>query len=90
MAESSPSDDLQAHAVPLLAGLVRRMEEKIYDQAEFKKALAWVKKNCKEGVDCSAVKIDRAAPTAIYFVTHTEQGHAFHFYRAGSAASTCS
>jgi L-fucose/D-arabinose isomerase len=29
----------------------RRIEEGIYDQNEFKKALAWVKKNCKEGKD---------------------------------------
>jgi 2-dehydro-3-deoxygluconokinase len=40
-----------------------------------------------EGVDAGAVKIDRAAPTAVYFVTHGENGHAFHFYRTGSAAS---
>ncbi len=31
--------------------LVRRIEEKIYDEAEFKRALAWVKKNCREGKD---------------------------------------
>ncbi|MFO7656571.1 MAG: L-fucose isomerase [Bacteroidales bacterium] len=30
---------------------IRRMEEGIYDKAEFEKALAWVKKNCKEGPD---------------------------------------
>jgi L-fucose/D-arabinose isomerase len=30
---------------------VRRMEEKIFDASEFTKALAWVKKNCKEGKD---------------------------------------
>lgn len=40
-----------------------------------------------DGVDATAVKIDRAAPTAIYFVTHGASGHAFHFYRTGSAAS---
>lgn len=40
-----------------------------------------------EGIDADAVKIDRDAPTAVYFVTHGEHGHAFHFYRTGSAAS---
>jgi len=30
---------------------VRRMDEEIYDKEEFKKALAWVKENCKEGKD---------------------------------------
>ena len=31
--------------------ILRRMNEGIYDQEEFKKALAWTKKNCKEGED---------------------------------------
>lgn len=31
--------------------IVRRIEEKIYDEAEFKRALAWVKTNCREGKD---------------------------------------
>jgi L-fucose isomerase len=31
--------------------IVRRIEEKIYDEAEFQRALAWVKKNCREGKD---------------------------------------
>jgi L-fucose/D-arabinose isomerase len=31
--------------------LVRRMEEKIYDAAEFKRAYAWVRTNCVEGRD---------------------------------------
>ncbi|MFU8894245.1 MAG: L-fucose isomerase [Luteolibacter sp.] len=31
--------------------IVRRIEEKIYDPEEFKRALAWVKKNCPEGKD---------------------------------------
>ena len=30
---------------------VRRMDEGIYDQAEFERALAWVKENCPEGKD---------------------------------------
>ena len=31
--------------------IIRRMEEGIYDEAEFKKALAWTRKNCPEGFD---------------------------------------
>jgi L-fucose/D-arabinose isomerase len=31
--------------------LVRRIEENIYDEVEFKRALAWVKQNCPEGKD---------------------------------------
>jgi L-fucose isomerase len=31
--------------------LVRRVEEKIYDEQEFQRALAWVKQNCREGKD---------------------------------------
>jgi len=40
-----------------------------------------------EGVDHTLVRSDPAAFTAIYFVTHGERGHEFHFYRGGSAAS---
>jgi L-fucose/D-arabinose isomerase len=31
--------------------LVRRMEERIYDEAEFKAAVGWVRQKCKEGED---------------------------------------
>ena len=31
--------------------IIRRMEEKIYNEEEFRKALAWTKKYCKEGLD---------------------------------------
>jgi len=31
--------------------IIRRMENGIYDEAEFKKALEWAKKNCPEGFD---------------------------------------
>lgn len=34
-----------------MSELVRRAERGIYDHAEYEKALAWVKKNCKEGKD---------------------------------------
>jgi L-fucose isomerase len=31
--------------------VLRRIEQGIYDQAEYEKAMAWVKKYCKEGID---------------------------------------
>jgi len=34
-----------------LTEFTRRMRDGIYDQAEFEKAMAWVKENCKEGHD---------------------------------------
>ncbi|MFC5649201.1 L-fucose isomerase [Paenibacillus solisilvae] len=34
-----------------MSEFVRRMDEGIYDSAEFEKALTWVKENCKEGPD---------------------------------------
>ncbi len=40
-----------------------------------------------EKVDTATVKIDQAAHTGIYFVTHGPKGHAFSYFRAGSAAS---
>jgi 2-dehydro-3-deoxygluconokinase len=41
----------------------------------------------EERVDASGVAIDAGASTGIYFVTHSAAGHAFTYYRAGSAAS---
>jgi 2-dehydro-3-deoxygluconokinase len=40
-----------------------------------------------EGVDATHVRRDPGAPTGLYLVTHGPQGHAFQFYRGGSAAS---
>jgi 2-dehydro-3-deoxygluconokinase len=40
-----------------------------------------------EGVDTSAVGIDPAAHTGVYFVRHDDRGHSFSYLRAGSAAS---
>jgi L-fucose isomerase len=34
-----------------MSELARRFDEKIYSEAEFKRALGWVKANCKEGAD---------------------------------------
>jgi L-fucose/D-arabinose isomerase len=44
-----------------MSELIRRMDEKIYDQAEFTKALAWVKKYCKEGKDTNQPNLRRSA-----------------------------
>ena len=41
----------------------------------------------REGVDATAVKVDPAAPTGLYFVSHGETGHSFSYRREGSAAS---
>lgn len=41
--------------------LVRRIEEKIFDPAEFKRALAWTNATCKEGKDCNPEKQRRSA-----------------------------
>jgi L-fucose isomerase len=39
-----------------MSELTRRFEEKIYSDAEYKRALAWVKTNCKEGPDNNPFK----------------------------------
>ena len=43
-----------------------------------------------EGVDTRAVARDPEAPTGVYFVTHTANGHEFSYWRSGSAASRLS
>lgn len=43
-----------------MSEFVRRMDEGIYDPEEFEKALAWVKENCKEGVDNNPVDIQQS------------------------------
>ena len=39
---------------------LRRMDKGIFDQAEYKKALKWVKENCKEGKDYNSPKTTRS------------------------------
>jgi L-fucose isomerase len=39
---------------------LRRMDKGIFDQAEYKKAMAWVKANCKEGKDYNSPKTKRS------------------------------
>lgn len=39
--------------------VIRRIERGIYDEAEYKKALAWVKKHCPEGKDYNGPKTTR-------------------------------
>ncbi|HKU99604.1 MAG TPA: sugar kinase [Vineibacter sp.] len=41
----------------------------------------------REGVDCTRVARRDDGHTAVYFVTHDEHGHQFHYLRGGSAAS---
>lgn len=41
----------------------------------------------REGVDAGHVPRDPVAPTGLYLVTHGPGGHAFTYYRSGSAAS---
>ena len=43
-----------------MSELTRRLNEHIYDKAEFKKALDWTKKYCKEGKDLNTVPKTRA------------------------------
>ena len=37
-----------------MSEIIRRVNEKIYDEKEFKLALEWVKKNCKEGMETNS------------------------------------
>ncbi len=39
-----------------MSEVVRRIDEKIYDEEEYEKALAWVKDTCKDGIDRNDVK----------------------------------
>ena len=41
---------------------LRRMDNGIFDQAEYKKALKWVKENCREGRDYNPPKTQRPRP----------------------------
>jgi len=34
-----------------MSEIIRRVDEKIYDEEEFKRALAWTRKNCRQGED---------------------------------------
>ncbi|MBM3710110.1 MAG: L-fucose isomerase [Actinobacteria bacterium] len=43
-----------------MSELTRRIDECIYDKDEFKKALKWVRDNCKEGPDNNPVAIQRS------------------------------
>lgn len=41
--------------------IIRRIEEGIYDEAEYQKALAWTKKNCPEGFDKNPADMQKTA-----------------------------
>ena len=40
--------------------IIRRIEEKIYDEVEYKRAINWVKTNCKEGIDNNPKNIQKS------------------------------
>ena len=42
-----------------MSEITRRIDEKIYDEEEYKKALSWTKKNCKEGEDVNKNRSSR-------------------------------
>ncbi|KJZ15130.1 2-dehydro-3-deoxygluconokinase [Marinomonas sp. S3726] len=44
----------------------------------------------KENVDTSSIKVCKKSHTGVYFVTHSEKGHEFSYFREGSAASKMS
>jgi L-fucose/D-arabinose isomerase len=44
-----------------MSEIIRRIEEKIYDEREFQRAYAWTRQNCKEGKDWNAPKNRRDA-----------------------------
>ncbi|MGF1635644.1 MAG: L-fucose isomerase [Cyclobacteriaceae bacterium] len=46
-----------------MSELTRRMQEGIYDKAEYEKALAWTKQNCKEGRDRNKAENKKSEPT---------------------------
>jgi len=43
-----------------MSELVRRIDEKLYSEAEFKRAIAWVHENCKEGPDVNDPKVQHS------------------------------
>ena len=43
-----------------MSEIVRRLDEKIYSDAEFRNALAWVKDNCAEGPDVNAPEVQHS------------------------------
>jgi L-fucose isomerase len=44
-----------------MSEFIRRIDEKIYDEEEFNRALSWVKKNCPEGKDYNPPEIQSSA-----------------------------
>lgn len=41
--------------------ILRRIEQEIYDKAEYERAIAWVKENCREGLDKNPPELRRTA-----------------------------
>ncbi|ACL69713.1 L-fucose isomerase [Halothermothrix orenii] len=46
-----------------MSEFIRRMEEEIYDKAEFKRAMKWVKENCNEGKDNNPPQVQHSRET---------------------------
>jgi L-fucose isomerase len=53
--------------------VLRRIELGIYDQEEYEKALAWVKENCREGMDINAGKKFAEIVTKSRYIPEDEQ-----------------
>ena len=49
-----------------MSEVVRRIEEKIYDEEEYEKALAWVKENCIDGIDRNEIKKTKEEKDSIW------------------------
>ena len=43
-----------------MSEIIRRINEKIYDEEEFKRAMVWVKEMCKEGKDTNPPKLQKS------------------------------
>lgn len=41
--------------------ILRRIEQEVYDKAEYERAIAWVKENCREGLDKNPPELRRTA-----------------------------
>ncbi len=59
--------------------ILRRMEEGIYNKADYKKALAWTKEHCKEGRDDNPVSVNFLGKEHKIQFTHSEKQKQWEF-----------
>ena len=59
--------------------ILRRMEEGIYNEEEFQKALAWTKAHCKEGKDYNPEEVDFLGKKVRIKFTHEEKEKQWEF-----------